>query len=138
MSKNTPDPNLDRHTFGVLPGGPVSGFERLNCQLDADWVAHHLRGTFQCQPSCTVDLTDCRNPSLLDVAHLPGAIRADDPHQPGLGVVSEGDGHHVGGVVAAQGGKGGQVSLYEKPEFVSGEVGRFSHLSGRYLKRPSA
>lgn len=129
------DSDFDCHAVGVLPGRTVSGFERVNRQLDRIRVSDHVRGSFHCQPAGPVDLADRCKPVRLYVPHLPGAVRTDDPDQSAPGVIPESDGDHVGGVVSAQRRQGGEMPLGEKSKFVSGEVGGVSHLRGRYLGR---
>lgn len=127
MTEDPAHPYLDCHPMGILAGRPVSRLEGFDRQLDCTRVSIHARRAFQGEPSRPVDLTYRRHCTRFDVAHLPGAVRADDPDQLSVRVVPKGDGHYMGGVVLAQGGQGGQVPLREETEVVSSEVSRGSH-----------
>lgn len=127
------DFHLDSNPSRILPGRAVAALEGLDGDSHAIWLPVDSRRAFHAQPAGPVYLAD-RGPLYpIDVPDLLGALRADDPHQPELVVVGEGDGDDMRRSVGTQGRQGAEMSLGEEGSFGLGEIGKCSgHELGRY------
>ncbi len=106
----------------ILTDRAIPGLERRLRRCDPVRVAHHPGTPLERQPPAAINLAYRGAVVALDVADLLPTLIGDHSHHRCAWVEGEGNGHDMGGTVAAQGGERAEMPVGQETDVGVGEI----------------